>query len=394
MKNSKFIKEVFLLVAFILICFENILSQTYSFTAYFDSLKRIHPNVSIWEYKKEAAIRAISFSKEFTFPLISVESPTGEFFATGITWSFQFPGVYAHKRNMAIIELEMVNNNNKLEELEWRKLIAQRFYQVQYDVAKNETLSIIDSVYKKVLELEEIRRKEGVENIINYQLAVMEYGFIHREKLLIESQAKAGKIWLATLLGKEVIEIEKPTSEKETIQIRSQIISHPLIFSGILAKKQKWEESALNALKLAPSFYMGYLNQGPLETPTYYRLNAGIYLPLFWSQQNAKVKYLKLQSQVSEQESKRAQWDANAEYKKLLEEKKGWELLEEQIQKQSSDAGKDYLFQLYQFYQSGTISGLDYYKQSEQYYRTELQRLEIWINLKNIEAQIQYFNYE
>ena len=78
----------------------------------------------------------------------------------------------------------------------------------------------------------------------------------------------------------------------------------------------------------------------------------------------------------------------------MLEEKKGWELLEEQIQKQSSDAGKDYLFQLYQFYQSGTISGLDYYKQSEQYYRTELQRLEIWINLKNIEAQIQYFNYE
>lgn len=253
-------------------------------------------DVQAKKYAEKAAINLPN-------PEINAESPTGEFYAVGLLQSFEFPTVYIRQKQVAKAETALAQTAQAVNENELRYTIRTLYLEAQVAEYQARQWAERDSVYIRVAGTAARQFTGGEIDFLQKTLADNDAGTVHQERLAAEQNVYLFRQQLQSLTGIADLSVLSPLVA-DTVGLFGQTLQGNLTGNPSVAYEQQTAMVAAQEVKLAksralPNFSLGYLNQGPRNTPLDYRFRASIGIPLWASQYRAGVKSAEAESQAA-----------------------------------------------------------------------------------------------
>ncbi|HOY03956.1 MAG TPA: TolC family protein [Saprospiraceae bacterium] len=236
-------------------------------------------------------------------PEINAESPTGEFYAVGVLQSFEFPTVYIRQKQVAKAETALAQTAQAVNENELRYTIRSLYLEAQVAEYQARQWAERDSVYIRLAGTAARQFSGGEIDFLQKTLADNDAGTVHQERLAAEQNVYLFRQQLQSLTGIADLSVLSPLVA-DTVGLFGQTLQGNVTGNPSIAYEQQSARVAEQEVQLAksralPNFSLGYLNQGPRNTPLDYRFRASIGIPLWAGQYRAGVKSAEAESQAA-----------------------------------------------------------------------------------------------
>jgi outer membrane protein TolC len=250
-----------------------------------------HPLVKAAAYTVQAKKYSEKTALNLPNPDLITESPTGEFYAIGVSQSFEFPTVYKHQKQVAKAETALAEANQRISENDLRYTIRQLYLDAQLATFEQILSAQNDSIFQLLANTAKRQFDAGDIDFLEKTRVEQAAGKAHQTNISAAQHTAALKNQLATWtaltnlsnftpLQPDTLVLNAAPTEKE----------NPQVTYAAQAATVAERQTALAKSKGLPTFTIGYLNQGPRNTPVPYRLRAGIGVPLWYGQYNNAQK--------------------------------------------------------------------------------------------------------
>ena len=236
-------------------------------------------------------------------PEVNAESPTGEFYAVGVLQSFEFPTVYTRQKQVAKAETALAQTGQAVNENELRYTVRTLYLEAQVAEYQARQWAERDSVYIQLAGTAARQFSGGEIDFLQKTLADNQAGIVHQERLAAEQNVYLFRQQLQSLTTIADLSVLSPL-EADTVGLFGQTLQGNFTGNPSIAYEQQTARVAEQQIRLAksralPNFSLGYLNQGPRNTPLDYRFRASIGIPLWAGQYRAGVKSAEAESQAA-----------------------------------------------------------------------------------------------
>lgn len=250
-------------------------------------------------------------------PEINAESPTGEFYAVGVLQSFEFPTVYARQKQVAKAETALAQTGQLVRENDLRYAVRSLYLEAQTAEFQSRQWAERDSLYQQIAATAARQFAGGEIDFLQKNLVDQEAGSVHQQRIALDQHAALMRQQLATFTGLEQVE-RLTTLSLDTLVFFSEVLQGNLANNPGIAYEQQVGQVAAREVQLAksralPNFSMGYLNQGPRNTPLDYRFRASVGIPLWAGQYRAGVKSAEAESQAAKARTEAQQQELTME---------------------------------------------------------------------------------
>jgi outer membrane protein TolC len=250
-----------------------------------------HPLVKAAAYTVQAKKYSEKTALNLPNPDLITESPTGEFYAIGVSQSFEFPTVYKHQKQVAKAETALAEANQRISENDLRYTVRQLYLDAQLAIFEQTLSAQNDSIFQLLANTAKRQFDAGDIDFLEKTRVEQAAGKVHQANISAAQHTAALKNQLATWtaltnlsnftpLQPDTLVLNAAPTEKE----------NPQVTYAAQAATVAERQTALAKSKGLPTFTIGYLNQGPRNTPIPYRLRAGIGVPLWYGQYNNAQK--------------------------------------------------------------------------------------------------------
>lgn len=247
-------------------------------------------------------VQAKTFSEKSALnlpnPEVNMESPTGEFYAVGVLQSFEFPTVYVRQKQVAKAETALARAAQKVTENDLRYNVRVLYLEAQAGLFVKQQWFSRDSLYRLIAAASQRQFDAGEIDFLQKTLVENEVSQVHEEWRASEQTAATALDLLAGYAGVS----SQPTLQP--LQADSMILAAPEMNNPAVAYEQQAVQLAENQVSLEksralPNFSIGYLNQGPRNTPLDYRFRASVGIPLWVGQYKAGANAARAESEAA-----------------------------------------------------------------------------------------------
>ena len=250
-----------------------------------------HPLVKAAAYTVQAKKYSEKTALNLPNPDLITESPTGEFYAIGVSQSFEFPTVYKHQKQVAKAETALAEANQRISENDLRYTVRQLYLDAQLATFEQILSAQNDSIFQLLANTAKRQFDAGDIDFLEKTRVEQAAGKAHQANISAAQHTAALKNQLATWTALTNLSNFTPL-QPDTLVLNAAPIEkeNPQVTYAAQAATVAERQTALAKSKGLPTFTVGYLNQGPRNTPVPYRLRAGIGMPLWYGQYNNAQK--------------------------------------------------------------------------------------------------------
>ncbi len=260
-----------------------------------------HPLARVGAYEVEAKKYGEKAAFNLPNPEVNTESPTGEFYAIGISQSFEFPTVYVRQKQVAKAETALAVAGQRVGENDLRYMVRTLYLETQVAEYQSNQWATRDSLYQSISNTA-IRQFAGGEiDFLQKTMAENEAGKVYQERLAAAQKASVLRQQLATFTGLIEIGVLLPL-DADTFGVISVLLGghqNPSVAYEQQAAALAERQIGLAKSQGLPNFSLGYLNQGARSTPIDYRFKASVGIPLWVGQYRAAINTAKVESQAA-----------------------------------------------------------------------------------------------
>lgn len=323
---------------------------------------------------------------------ILIQAPTGDQMRASILQTIEFPTVYtsqhqALKKLVNVAEAEKETNVNLV-----KYSVKTSYNNLLYSVERERQLKRYDSILSDLIEVNEVRYRVGQIAILEKINGEAKYKIIQNQLLLAQTERRNNQFQLALYLGKPGDSTYVPSikfsklSAPVTINFEDTIMEHnPLLnlYKGQLEYTKLLLKVERN--KQLPGLMGGYFNQAAVNTPSYYRINYGITVPVaFWAYR-ARIKSAKKGVDVASSQANLISNKLYSDFVQALSQYKQYAQSVNYFETIGQTQSKQIIESAQKSFKSGAISYYIYLQNLDQAFQIELSYLEA---LKNYNQSI------
>lgn len=222
----------------------------------------------------------------------------------GVTQDIYFPTVYVQQNKVQKQNVLLSEKNLAVTQSELIRDVKSAYYQLAFENEKLKLLSFQDSVYKKFLDIAELRYKTGETSYLEKLSAQSKFHEIQIHKKQAEADIKIYQLELQKLLNtQQAISIAENKLQKQTLTIitdTSAIKQNPVLVYYNQKIMLADSKLSLEKNKFLPDFSVGYFNQSIDNVKGFHGLQFGIGIPVFFWGQQGRVQSAKIQTEIAQ----------------------------------------------------------------------------------------------
>lgn len=273
-----------------------------------DSVLKRDPSVQAATLQVVQSQQLQKSSVSLANPEVLAESPTGEFYTIGVTQSFDFPGTYVRQSQYQREQTRLAGFAKTISSLEVKFQVARIYLNAQYQFALLQLLNKQDSLYKGISDAADRQYTSGKLDLVQKTFANLQYGEIHVKAQAAKADYDAALQQLAMLTGvTSSFQVESLSPDLKKDKPNFSLAANPYMGYSLqqeIVSKRLWQVERNKAL---PGFTIGYLNQGPMNTPIGFRFRAGITVPIWFWQYSGRMQAAKTGIRVAQFQSQAQQ---------------------------------------------------------------------------------------
>lgn len=286
-----------------------------------------NPQVQLANNKKEKqqALRGASLS--INAPEVIFEAPTSTELRPGVLQTFDFPTTYVRRYQAQKQQIRMAETEKQITLNQLRYRVNTTYNEMQYLREVFTSYMQQDSLLEDVVEVTNVRLEVGQISNLEKLNAESQYREVKYQLDQVKSKLRTAGVQMSLLTGTpydtalvaadDFIRISTPEA---TVQAENAFGNNPL--TAFYEQNKQLQKALLNQNKSywMPGLVVGYLNQGPENTPTNYRMRYGFTFPLWFWGNASQVKAAKKEVKVAEQQAVLNQYELNGTYAQALSE--------------------------------------------------------------------------
>lgn len=259
-----------------------------------------YPSVRAASFEVQAKKHGEKAALKLPNPEINAESPTGEFYAVGVLQSFEFPTVYARQKQVARAETDLARASQRMSENDLRYLVRVLYLETQVAESQARQWGERDSLYRRIAQVAARQFVAGEIDFLQKTLAENEAGQVNLQHRAAGQQAVNFRRELAAYTGMPDLGHLLSLSP-DTLGTDGQPLlqNNPGVAYSQQAVQVAERQVGLAKSRALPNFSLGYLNQGPGNTPLDYRFRASIGIPLWAGQYRAGANAAKAEARAA-----------------------------------------------------------------------------------------------
>ncbi len=343
------------------------------------------------QVKQSNYLRKTAFN--LSNPDVIAESPTGDFYAVGILQSIEFPTVYI-KQGQLLNQQSLLSEKGKaLTIYEVKRLIRSVYLNAQYTQQLYEQLKYQDSLYNQIQISARRQFDAGVIDYLAKTFAESQYGEIHNQLVQAQNAFKANLQQLKLYTGissastvSALVKFTLPNLSADT----SAVTQSPLVQYARQNQVVNQKQLSLERNRALPGLVVGFLNQGPRETETYYRFRVGFTVPLWFWQYSGNIKAAKTRVQIAEQQTRAQQQQLTADLQTSMSEYTSAQQAVSYYEASGLKQAEDIISAAKRFFESGKIDYIAYIRNINDAYAVKRTYLE---TLRTYNQSIININY-
>jgi heavy metal efflux system protein len=257
-------------------------------------------------------------------PDLVFEAPTGQDLRPGILQSIDYPGVYFAQGRSQRSRIRLTETEKEITTNNLKFRLRTSYNQLQFSLARTRLLQSQDSVYRDLLNVNEIRYRVGQISSLEKINGESQYKRIQYALKVSRNELRNAKYQFNLLMGRPndttyipADGLKKSTYVFEYTPVDTSYISgNPLLdysFRNVTLNRNLLKVERRRRL---PGPVLGYLNQGTPDTGFEPRLRLGVTLPLWQWIYQANVNAAKKGIQIAETQQQLTAYQLNTEYAK------------------------------------------------------------------------------
>lgn len=310
-------------------------AQTLTLQQALDAAAQHHPAAKSAALQVRQQQQLLPATTALPDPVLTAESPTGEFYTVGVAQSFELPGVYRRRKRLQETLVARAENASLATQQEVRYATALAYCELQYRLALAEQLKGQDSVLQTIAAAAARMFEQGQTDAVASQFARLQAAALRAQLRQTEQDAAIAESQLQTWTGISGRIVPEPlNSQPLPIAADSSLWQNnpalQTLQQEILAAERQADVEKNRGL---PQFTLGYLNQGERDSPVANRFNAGVSIPLWRKQYNANVLAAQTAAEIARQNLAAQSLQLDAAYRRALGETEKARLALEEYEK-------------------------------------------------------------
>lgn len=336
----------------------------------------------------------------FNIPNIDIiaESPTGTFYPIGALQTLDFPTVYFKQNQLQKQVTQLSEKGKAIAQQDVKRLIHQLYLSLQFAEALKNQLRVQDSLYRQVSESARRQFDAGQIDYLAKTFAESQYGEVHNQHIQTQTDYSVTLYQLQTYTGIKEPFIVMPmarTSVSSTDAITFGLANDLYSENPSYKYFQQLKEVSLKTLsvqrnKALPGLVLGYLNQGPPETETFYKFRVGIRAPIWFWQYSGNIKAARTGVAIAEQQAKAQQQFITTEMELAVGNIQKYDESLKYYESIGLKRTEDIIITAKRFFESGQTDYINYLRNTNEAYLIKSRYLE---TLRNYNLSIIAINY-
>ncbi len=261
---------------------------------------RLHPRLrqSAQEIEEQRALRRGSFS--LRNPDFLFSAPTGYQWAAGVVQTIDFPTVYQQQAKAAEAGIALAERNRDVNRASVRRDVRLAFLGLQFAEAQIRQLTYQDSLFRALQVATERLFKVGEVTALQRVSTEAEARQVHNELDQAGVDLRVAKRRLGLLLGQPDADLSAGTDLRQTgpelartggavlagLPVEDSVVVAQNPTLAYATQNVALSQSGISLVRArrTPALTLGYQNQGLNDSPTRYRFQFGVSVPLyFWT---------------------------------------------------------------------------------------------------------------
>jgi outer membrane protein TolC len=312
--------------AVLAVCLNGVLSaQTLTLQQALDTAVQRHPAAKSAALQLQQQQQLLPAAATLPDPVLTAESPTGEFYAVGIAQSFELPGAYRRRKRLQETLVARAESASLAVQQEVRYATALAYSGLQYRLAFVEQFKGQDSVLQTIAAAAARMFEQGQMDAVASQFARLQAAALRVQLRQAEQDAAIAESQLQTWTGISGHIVPEPLSRPALPPLLLPTAPDSFVWQNnpalltlqqeILAAERQTQVEKSRGL---PQFTLGYLNQGERNSPVGNRFNAGLSIPLWRRQYNANTLAAETGAEIARQNLAAQSLQLDAAYRRAL----------------------------------------------------------------------------
>ena len=356
-----------------------------------------HPELKISTMQIEKQRSLLPSAVNLPNPQLMVQSPNGTQMRPSILWTTEFPGVYVMQNKVQGQQINITETERKMKLNDLTYELSAWYFEIQYLQNLIGILQKQDSAYARLVEIN-ILRSDQITALEKVQ-SETQYYYHHSQLLQTQSRRTNAILLFNRMIGAPNDSAFVPQQGFSPILLAPSMQLDTLNLyenPSVLYYEQQVAlaetQAKLERNRAMPGLMAGYFNQGPDNTATYYRLNFGITVPVFFWQYSSRIKASKQQVGIATQEVEANTFNLQLEYAQARQSLAQSQQMLDYYTQSGLLQSAEILRTSEQSYNIGSISLIEYSRSIDQVNMIETKYLESIFSYNKAALYIQFLN--
>lgn len=301
-------------------------AQTLTLQQALDAAVQFHPAAKSAALQVQQQQQLLPATGALADPLLTAESPTGNFYTLGVTQAFSMP--VAYRREKALQRARISRSESAVavagQDIKLQTALVYNEWQYQWTLVRQ--LEIQDSLLQNLAVAAERMYREGQTDAVAAQYARLQAATLHSRLRQARQGATAAYAQLSALTG---VSADRQPEPLDPMPLRNIPViaadSLPWQANPALQTLQQEVLVAEREVEVAksrglPELMLGYLNQGERNSPVGNRFNVGITVPLWRKQYRAAAAAARTGVEIARETLAAQSLEFHAAYRQALGE--------------------------------------------------------------------------
>lgn len=385
-----------ILIAGLLFCEVLNAQQVITLSDAVNRMDTTHPALKVADYQIQRQEELKPSSVNLPNPQLLFQSPNGTQMRPSILWTTEFPTVYFRQHTLQEQQVSLAETQRKMKLNDLRYELSGWYFEIQYLEGLLAMMVKQDSAYFRVVEINKVRDSKGDLNALEKSQGETQYALYHAELLQTLSRRKIALMMFNRMIGAPNDTAFTSEAGFKPILVVVQDSLHggnnpsTAFFNQQVVLAQ--DQVRLEKNRTLPGLMVGYFNQGPENTETYYRLNFGVTIPLFFWQYSSRIKGAKSQVNVAEAEAGSNQFNLQLEYARAIQLLQTSEAMLNYYSAAGTTQSSELIRNAEESFKIGAIGQLEYLRLIDQSNALQRGKMESIFNYNKAALYIQYLN--
>ena len=385
-----------ILIAGLLFCEVLNAQQVITLSDAVNRMDTTHPALKVADYQIQRQVDLKPSSVNLPNPQLLFQSPNGTQMRPSILWTTEFPTVYFRQHTLQEQQVSIAETQRKMKLNDLRYELSGWYFEVQYLEGLLVMMTKQDSAYFRVVEINKVRDNKGDLNALEKSQGETQYALYHAELLQTQSRRKIALMMFNRMIGAPSDTAFTSETGFKPILVMVQDSLNGANNPGTSYFNQQvvlaQDQVRLEKNRALPGLMVGYFNQGPENTETYYRLNFGVTIPLFFWQYSSRIKGAKSQVNIAEAEAESNQFNLQLEYARAIQLLQSSETMLNYYSVAGTTQSAELVRNAEVSFKIGAIGQLEYLRLIDQSNALQRGKMESIFNYNKAALYIQYLN--